>query len=203
MTEKKRLLPCRVRFFIPALALALFSMGLVGCFPSVDHYYAVSVGPAPHLRFTIDCGKSGEVQIKMQSGVKMSISPPLLLENKYEFVTISVEIPYGHTGHFVGDGAVIRIADSTEEWHGSLVGTFKPVWDPKANQYIFVRAAFDPRAEMHGGPVSSAFDYDVRPDRPFPQVFSVQLPNFVVDGDEVPIPEVHFRWGSILAMCVI
>ena len=193
----------RARIFIPHLALALFSMALAGCFPGVDHYYAVSVGPAPHVRFALGCGSSGEVEIKMLNGVKMSIAPPLLLENKYEFVTIIVEIPFGHTGHFVGDGAVIRIADSTEVWHGSLIGTGKSDWDPKANNYIFRREALDPRAEMLGGPVSSGFDFEIRPERPFPKVFSVQLPNFVVDGNEVPIPEVHFRWGSVVAMCTV
>jgi hypothetical protein len=188
---------------IPSLSVDIiicFGLTLVsGCVPSTLTTYKTSAVSSSNA---VSHEWFSGVIVDLPGDIKLRISPPS--QPNAEAMIFSVEIQAGHTAHFDNGVADISGKDPPKSWTGQLVTIdgyrYK---NPESEDKISDELGADVTRHLVGSTWNthhfgehehSLYTFQIRSELPYPKLFQVQLPPIIIDGNDVVVPKLIFRF---------
>jgi hypothetical protein len=184
----------------PANVIVCIGLTLVSaCVPSTLTTYKTSAEPSSSL--ATHNWFDGLI-LDLPGAITLRVQPPIR-PNVDTAIIISLEIPGGHTARISGGTADISAMGSLGSWTGHLVSTegnrFKnpAIDDPDTD---VTRQLVGSTWSTHhlGQHDHSFYVFKIRSEIPYPNVFQVQLPPMNIDGKDVVVPALIFRFQKWL-----
>jgi hypothetical protein len=185
---------------LPVNVIICLGLTLVSaCVPSTLTTYKTSAGRSSNA---VSHEWVDGVIVDLPGDIKLRVSPPSRLNA--EAMIFSIEIQAGHTAQFAKGIADISVKDPPNSWIGQLVSIDGYRYNnPESEDKNSDEQGADVTRHLVGSTWNthhfgehehSLYTFQIRSESPYPNLFQVQLPPIIIDGKDVAVPTLNFRF---------
>ena len=184
------------------ISALLLGLGLcTACIPVHDTYWRASTTATQNMKCDVS---PGTLRCELQHRILFAVGGFANTQSDGSGY-FSLEIPAGHSIYLKEPTVTLASTDMASPWKAQLATasgfryasaeSSEKIDDPRGSPVTRQLLGSTWNTHHFSEKASSRYVFDIRSDRKFPTVFSLELPMLVIDGADFAIPEVTFRYG--------